>query len=344
MKDNPFSLNFGIEPSRFISRESQITEIVDTFKSGTPSSYLYIITGVRGSGKTVTMASISNRLKEEKNWIVITLNSNRDLLTGFAANLYEHPLLKPAFIKADISLSLGVNVALSMDAPAPDVEVQIKKMLDIVKNLKYRVLVAIDEVTNTESIRVFASAYQMFLYENYPVFLLMTGLYENVRSLQDEKSLTFLYRAPKFELKPLGINAMANNYSEVFKITSEEALKMAKFTMGYSYAFQVLGYLRFKRQVPYELLIPEFDEIMEEYVYEKIWSELSGKDREVITVIAQNGGKMKTQDIIKKTGLSSSSFSTYRRRLGRGGIVSTEEYGLCEICLPRFKEIVLSWQ
>ncbi len=344
MKDNPFSLNFGIEPSCFISRENQISEIIDTFKSNTPSSYLYIITGVRGSGKTVTMATINNRLKEEKNWITITLNSNRELLTGLAANLYEHPLLKPAFVKANFSFSLGINAAISMDTPSADVEVQIKRMLEIVKKLKYRVLIAIDEVTNTENVRVFASAYQMFLYEKYPVFLIMTGLYENVRSLQDEKSLTFLYRAPKYELKPLGINAMANNYSEVFKITKEEALKMAKFTMGYSYAFQVLGYLRFKRQVPYELLIPEFDAIMEEYVYEKIWSELSGKDRKVIIAIAQEGGKMKTQDIIRKTGLTSSSFSTYRRRLGRGGIVSTEEYGSCEICLPRFKEIVLSWQ
>ncbi len=344
MKDNPFSLNFGIEPNRFISRESQISEIVDTFKSATPSSYLYIITGVRGSGKTVTMASIVNRLKEEKNWITITLNSNRDLLTGLAANLYEHPLLKPAFVKANISFSLGINAAVSVDGPTADVEVQIKKMLEIVKHLKFKVLIAIDEVTNSENVRVFASAYQMFLYEKYPLFLIMTGLYENVRSLQDDKTLTFLYRAPKFELKPLGVNAMANNYSDVFSITSEEALKMAKFTKGYSYAFQVLGYLKFKRQVPFEMLIPEFDEIMEEYVYEKIWSELSSKDREVIMVIAKKGGKMRTKDIISETGLTSSSFSTYRRRLGRGGIVSTEEYGFCEICLPRFKEIVSSWE
>lgn len=170
MNDNPFSIIFGIEPTRFISRESQISEIVDTFKSNTPSSYLYIITGVRGSGKTVTMASIINRLKNEKGWITITLNSNRDLLTSLAANLYEHPLLKPAFLKANISFSLGINASLSMESPSADVEVQIKKMLEIVQKLGIRVLIAIDEVTNSENDRVFASAYQMFLYEQYPVF------------------------------------------------------------------------------------------------------------------------------------------------------------------------------
>ncbi len=344
MSENPFSLNFGIEPNRMISRNNQIDEIVEGFKAASPSTYLYIITGVRGSGKTVTMASIMHRLKADKDWVTVSLNPNRDLLKGLAANLFENPMLKPAFVKADISFSMGVNVSLGMDAPEPDVEIKIKKMLSVLKNLGKKLLVAIDEVTNSSDLRAFASAYQIFLYEGFPFFLIMTGLYDNVRSLQNEKSLTFLYRAPKLELKPLGIQAMANNYKDVFRTEDDEALRMAKFTKGYSYAFQVLGYLKFKRQVPFEMLIPEFDEIMEEYAYEKIWSELSPKDREIIHAIARNGGKMKVQEIIKATGMTSSSFSTYRRRLGKGGILSTEEYGYCEICLPRFKEIVNSWE
>ena len=81
---------------------------------------------------------------------------------------------------------------------------------------------------------------------------------------------------------------------------------------------------------------------IKEYSYEKIWSELSPRDKDVIKVLAKNG-KMKVENIIKATGMTSGSFSTYRRRLGRGGIISTEEYGYCEICLPRFSEIVNAW-
>ena len=341
VSENPFSLNFGIKPHRIISRRMQIEEIINTFNSSTPGSYIYIITGVRGAGKTVTMASVINELQLKKDWIVITLNPNRDLLSAMAAGLFGEPLLKPVFLKADIAFSLGVDISLSTEGPM-DLEIQIKRMLDIIKKSGKRVLIAIDEAVNNKNFRIFSSAYQMFLYEGYPLFCIMTGLYDNIRSLQDEKNLTFLYRAPKFELKPLSVISMSNDYREVFDISEEEALEMARFTKGYSYAFQVLGYLRYKRNKPITMLIPEFDEIMEEYSYEKIWSELSKRDKDVVKLLAKNG-KMKVQGIIKELGMTSGSFSTYRRRLGKGGIISVEEYGYCELCLPRFGDIVDRW-
>jgi hypothetical protein len=340
--DNPFSLNFGKEPYRLISRDNQIDEVVETFNSATPTSALYIITGVRGSGKTVTMASILNRFKKDKDWITISLNPNRDLLTALAAALYEEPALKPAFIKAKISISFFVEASMKTEGPPADIEVQLRKMLKIVQSMDRKVLIAIDEASNTKNMRIFASSFQMFLYESYPLFLVMTGLYENIRSLQDEKNLTFLYRAPRIELKPLSVLAMANDYKKVLGINDQEAKEMARFTMGYSYAFQVLGYLRYKDDRPLPDLIPRFDEIMEEYSYEKIWSELSARDRDIVHLLAKNG-KMKVEEILKETGMSSSSFSTYRRRLGKGGIISTEEYGYCDLCLPRFREIISAW-
>lgn len=33
--------------------------------------------------------------------------------------------------------------------------------------------------------------------ENYPVFLLMTGLYENIKKIQDEDELTFFVSSAK---------------------------------------------------------------------------------------------------------------------------------------------------
>lgn len=341
-KNNPFSPNFGKEPYRLISRNSQIEEITDTFESDTPSSNLFIITGVRGSGKTVTMVSVLNKIRSEKDWITISLNPNRDLLTSLAAGLYEIPVLKKAFIKAGINVSFIVSAQVSLEGLPADIEIQLKKMLSVIKSMGKKLLIAIDEVTNTQNMRIFASSYQMFLYESFPVFLIMTGLYDNIRGLQDERNLTFLYRAPKIELKPLSIIAMANDYSKMLDISDAEAQEMARFTRGYSYAFQVLGYLKYKYDRPLTDLISEFDEILEEYSYEKIWSELSPRDKDVIKVLAKNG-KMKVENIIKATGMTSGSFSTYRRRLGRGGIISTEEYGYCEICLPRFSEIINAW-
>ena len=59
--------------------------------------------------------------------------------------------------------------------------------------------------------RSFAHDFQSLLRDDYPVFALMTGLYENIYDLQNEKSLTFLYRAPKIILEPLNYTAIKNH-------------------------------------------------------------------------------------------------------------------------------------
>ena len=71
--------------------------------------------------------------------------------------------------------------------------------------------------------KVIASSFQTFIREDYPVFLLMTGLFENIRNLQNEDTLTFLYRTPRIELKPLGIIGMANNNGKMRTRDVQEA-------------------------------------------------------------------------------------------------------------------------
>ncbi len=74
----------------------------------------------------------------------------------------------------------------------------------------------------------------------------MTGLYDNINDLRNEKNLTFLYRAPRMELLPLNLSNIADNYRKNLNIGDEEAERMAKLTRGYSFAFQVLGYFTWK--------------------------------------------------------------------------------------------------
>lgn len=346
MKNNPYSLTFGKEPYKIISRSHEIDRMTEMFCSETPNTSVYIITGVRGSGKTVTMAVIADKLRSRKGWIVITLNPNRDLLAALAANLFEHPMLRSEFLKAEISFSFGVGGTVKEDGPTLDVEVQLKKMFQLIRKKGLRVMIAIDEVTNNKNFRIFASVYQMFLIEKYPVYLIMTGLYKNIHSLQNEDNLTFLYRAPKYELTPLSVLAMANNYLETMEISTEEADEMARLTKGYSYAFQVMGYLKFENiEKSVADLLPEFDETMEEYSYEKIWSELTAREKEIVGVlVSSETGRMRVKDIKAGTGTNDQTFPTYRRRLSGSGVISVSDYGYCELALPRFKEIVSRWR
>lgn len=60
----------------------------------------------------------------------------------------------------------------------------------------------------------------------------MTGLYENIEELQNEKNLTFLYRTPKIRLTSLNINAIVKNYKTNFNLNDAQALKMTKLAKG----------------------------------------------------------------------------------------------------------------
>lgn len=50
---NPYSISFGMEPKEIIPRPVQKNQILSDFREEDPSVRVYMITGVRGSGKTV---------------------------------------------------------------------------------------------------------------------------------------------------------------------------------------------------------------------------------------------------------------------------------------------------
>ena len=87
MMKNPFSLTFGKEPLSLISRNLQNEEIIESFKADNPDFQVCMITGVRGSGKTVAMTTIANDLRKDDQWLVVDLNPERDLLNALASEL-----------------------------------------------------------------------------------------------------------------------------------------------------------------------------------------------------------------------------------------------------------------
>ena len=225
-------------------------------------------------------------------------------------------------------------------APITDIELAIGKMLESLKRKGQRILITIDEVSNSQNMRTFASAFQILVRQDLPVYLLMTGLYENVNELQNEKNLTFLYRAPKIELGPLNLGTIANNYKTNFDLEDFDAVQMARLTKGYSFAFQVLGYLTWRNHGDYQGIIPQYKQYLEEYVYEKLWSELSATDKKVAYAIAHTeDGKI--IQVRENTGMSTNQFNPYRKRLIQKGIITGESRGYVSFVLPLFKEFVL---
>lgn len=338
---NPYSLMFGREPAQNIPRITQKDQILSCFLSLNPTYQVFMLTGIRGSGKTVSLSVISKELRKLDDWIVIELNPETDLLKSLASKLVSNDKVGSILSNAKINLSiLGLGAEISGVTPITDYETAINRILERMKKQGKKLLVTIDEVTNNEYMRVFAGDFQIMVRQDLPIFLLMTGLFENIDNLQNEKSLTFLYRAPKIKMEPLNLGTIASSYAKELHVTSEVALKMAKITKGYPFAFQLLGYLCWEQDCTYENVLVEFDQYLSEYVYDKIWSELSNIDKKALAAIAvSETGKIK--EIREKLGMDTNHFNPYRNRLIKKGLVNGDERGYVTLVLPRFKKYIL---
>ena len=339
---NPFAINFGKIPVQYISRDIIIDEILQELLSEDAQKQCFMLTGTRGSGKMVTMTSIEKKVAELDEWIIVRLNPDRDLLNGLVAKLYDSREFITEFIDTSVNLSkFGIGINISKKAPVADIESALEIILKELKKRKKKVLVTIDEVSNTTYMREFASSFQIMIREELPIYLIMAGLYENIRELENQKNLTFLYRAPKKEMEPLNISRIAERYREILKVDNDKAIKMAIMTKGYPFAYQALGKYLWEEESHEmnERVLLKYDEALSHYVYKKLWSELSPKDRWYMSFIVKKES-METGELLRICGQKKNEFSQYRERLRDKGLINANVRGIISFSLPRFDVFV----
>lgn len=120
---------------------------------------------------------------------------------------------------------------------------------------------------------------------------------------------------------------------DIFDLDMEAAGEMAGLTKGYPYWENMMT-------KTLEEILSEYDQYLEEYVYGKIWSELSDLDRKILIEMAKSG-ETKVKKIREGIEMKPEQFSVYRERLKRKGVLDTSKYGEVSFILPRFAEFVL---
>ena len=339
--DNPFSLSFGRQPITSVNRLEDLNEITSAFSANNPVYQTYLISGLRGSGKTVLMTTVVKELINTGNWISVDLNSSVDLLEDFAMRLSDACKKTTNLTEGGIDISLaGFGIGLSGSKGERDNVSKIESLLEYAKKKNKRVIITIDEVIPNESMRIFTSQFQIFVRKDFPVFLIMTGLYENIYAIQNDSQLTFLLRSPKIMMEPLSILQIKNQYQTIFNFDETNALKFAALTKGYALAFQALGFLYwdYKDQLSFEEILKKFDELLENFAYKKIWESLSAIEKKIIVTFDKKD-KLKVNEIREALSMTSPVFSKYRERLLNRGILLSTEYGSLELSLPRFGKI-----
>lgn len=339
---NPYTISFGKIPSKYLSRNSIIDSITEELEYDSPDEQVFKLTGIRGTGKTVTLTAIERYFREQDDWIVVDIRSDSEIISEIVAKLYSEIPFITSFVDASLNLSaFGIGLNLSKKSPVASIDYALEALLEHMKKHGKKLLITIDEARKTKSITGFIQEFQILIRKELPIFAILAGLYEDIESLENADGLTFFLRATKYEMKPLNVTYIRDDYKNTLGVSYEEAEKMAFMTKGYAYAYQALGKYMwdYKAKELTDEVLKSFDEILADKVYKKIWSELAPNDRWFLQFIAKKDS-MPVSELLEMTKKSHSEWSIPRARLKEKGIIDVESRGVIKLLLPRFKEFI----
>lgn len=356
---NPFNPSFGTVPSIFLDRNSLSKRVVTELNNENSPFQTSLIYGQRGAGKTTLMTDVANELGKEPHWQVVNLVLDDDLLESLLDQLREKLVDLKLFKDLDLKIAFkGIQVDTKMGRPAVSANFQtaFHQLLEKFTQKKIRILITIDEVKATPQLRKLISCYQIMLRDNLGVSLLMAGLPDNVSEIQNDDVLTFLLRANRITLNPLDAESIKTSYARIFRdagyeIAMPTLLYMTKQTLGFAYAFQLLGYLVWqaaKSRTTKQVTLETVKEIQDQYVsalfrnvYHKVYHEMSMREREFVQAMVKTGqSQVKAQQIGQLMGKQPGYVSVYRRKLIDDQIITPAGYGYVRFMLPYFDQYV----
>ena len=354
---DPFTRTPGVAGAAFIDMH-YADEIIANFESDLSSKYVYKIVGLRGSGKSVEYGKIINNISQKDNWLVYTLSAAGDPTTTLISKLSREDFIDEKVHETSISAGGSAEIGISLVKGSADATVTrtsqvnpmyyseeaiLGEMLQKANDSGKKVLVGIDDIASTPEMVKFLSLWgSLLLEEKREIYFVCTGLHQNIEAFSREPNLTFFKRSDLIEIKALDMFSISAMYQNLLGVNEEDSVKMAKFTKGYAYAYQVLGSLYFNQSEPKDIekLVPDFDKIMFRDSYELIWNTLTRAEKDMVRDIVSTSGKAAD---IKKRMKSPSSYSSLRSRLESKHLINTETYGYVSIDLPRFEKFVLLW-
>ena len=105
-KNNPYTIGFGRIPKHYISRDLLMEDIIGNLDSDEVTGQAYKITGIRGTGKTVTLTAIERQMREDDRWIVAGIRPDGNIIEDIIGNIYNEVPFLSSFFKKEITTSL----------------------------------------------------------------------------------------------------------------------------------------------------------------------------------------------------------------------------------------------
>ena len=355
---NPFTPTFGQVPANMAGRDRLLREMAMAFSAQTRAPELtMLLSGARGSGKTVLLASIAGEA-ERSGWIGVSTVAAEGMLEDIYVQANEKASHLVDISGGDRSLTgVGIGQILSLewerDGERPsNWRLRMQKLIAALEEAGSGLLILVDELDpSIEEAVQLASIYQLFVMEDRRVALVMAGLPYNIERAKGDKRISFVRRAQQRKLGRVADvevgEAIRKTVVDGGRSIGDEALGVAvSAAAGFPFMIQLVGYRMWGRS-------PESDEITVEdarvgsalaqeelrsYVLESTYRDLSDGDVAFLKAMLPDGGQSLMKDVAARMGKSSSYASTYRERLLRQGVIGEPDRNAVGFELPGFRE------
>jgi len=258
---NPFNPGFGVDPPFVAGRAAVIHRLLANLNDGPGrATYLNIVVGGRGVGKTVLLNQIQQIVTTEYRWPVLRWTAGPD--ESFAAALSdEYDRIVRALghrrrgrvTASKVGVSAGVvsaDVELTASERRPTtVPAMFRRLGEQAAGRHRQVILLVDELQagNDASLRALSAGLQETNGSRLPVGLVAVGLPVVARRLRDVDGITFLERQRPIELGNLDDGATREAITQPIvdagrSITDAAANLLVEFCGGYPYAIQLAAF------------------------------------------------------------------------------------------------------
>lgn len=359
---NPFKPTAGVMPPVLIGRESIGLDFSEGLDDGPGApDRLMLITGPRGSGKTVMLTELG-LIAARRHWTVIDETASDGLAERLIARIAPESSriagvnIKPSLMGA----SLGeVNIAPAL-RPSTLRDAMSARLRALGKGKG--LLITIDETQDAsmEDMTAIATAAQHMLRDNAEVAFVFAGLPSLVSDLLNAKVLTFLRRASIKELGDVPLDEVRDAFASTIRgaglsITDEALDFAAQSTGGYPYMIQLVGYNMWRtarrradglgRTISLDDVkagVEQSKAKLGEGVCAPVVKQLSERAVDYVTAMAQDDGPSSTSEVAARMGESMDYANIYRQRLIEDHIITSPARGLVDFAIPFLREYLRS--
>ena len=346
---NPFSPGFGQPPTSIVGRDDLLADLGAGLVTGPlDNRFTSILTGVRGSGKTVVLSEIERRAAGD-GWAVMSLDAGTaGLLDRIrtavirASRAYEWLDLAELGVRRSATKSRSVKIGpyRSEGAETEHFEHGAETELrDLLTHMAAKatdngtsVLLTVDEIHNIdkdEARRLSNDLQHITKRASLPLAFIGAGLPELMYTILQDKKITFFRRCRRFQMSRLSsadaIRGIRLPVRGAGGAIDDEALELiAASASGWPYQLQAIGHAAWAiagapaHRIDVSVArhaVREADNTVENDISIPAFYDLSATEQRYLTTLAQLGGRASTAAITGHTGLSRSTAMDIDRKL-----------------------------